>query len=366
MPADNDIEGISLQFDHLCSADDFTPENGFDLFSFIFGALWSWKPNKNIKKVEEILHAVKKDNSRDFHDSGIQSIKARTQLLCGKNTLREFVTLIIRLKRPESSVREHLLRRQKAKGQHHPAEIDTVDTRLGKKVLVAQENLHKFWQRWFSLFESADIYRDFEKKILSDPDNPSQVQGARDSAARMDGILSSYGIDKKQRHLAHFRNIYFTTQRIFCYNRTLFFDCDTGRAKLYSPMSSCPFRKNQHEKIEELQAFYGTDNFNAIKTDSKSMKETSSDREKSEKKGREDEKKELMKKRDDAIQYITQNALPGNSGISGISSASSFGAVRKTALKRLGRRGVRFVDGSFVNRFGQPITANLAYRHYSI
>lgn len=363
----NDVEEIGLQFEELCSADDFNSVKGLNLFSFIFAALWSWELKATEEKVTEILRKVKQNNFDDFKDSGIKSIKARAKLLCGRNTLKEFVTIMLKLRRPGSSVYMNRVLNQKRRARTDPSGQDNDNDKTSSH-MIAREELHQFWQRWFSLFETAEIYRDFENKILSHPDNPSEKVKARQTSARIDGILGGFKIDKEQRRHWHFDHVYAATQSIFCYNRTLFFDCDSGNSKMYSPLKSCPFQRNNHNMVEPLMDFYNKPESVKTKTKNKDPVQEARDKDDLIKEGERNKEKELRDRRTLVTEYHNENphhsANPPHSA-SGGGSSNNFGAVRSSILERLGRKGVRFAGGSFLNRFGQPISADKAYRHYA-
>lgn len=354
---DGDINEIGLQFLTLCSKDDFTNKNGLDFFHFIFGALWSWKLNKNIRKVGRILVRIKKDNVKEFESTNFGDIKSKAKLICGRDTLQRFVNIVLKLRKPNSSIEEHSLRRnvhQSARNPNFKQSYDIPYLEDSKSDI----DLDNFWKRWFSLFQSAKIYRAFEAQVLEFHDSPSEEKAARLRSMRHSGMLSTFRIDRKGREYLHFQNLYAVTQKHFCYYRTMFIECGDGSAKMFSPGRSCPFVRLTEDKVPQLDEHYKTPGYSNINTRTDADIEEER-RNKLRKEGEETYIKKQGKTRDDAIALIKDSEPFSRT------TSSGFGAIRTNVLRHLRHRGVRYIRGSFVNRFGQTISVDRAYRHYS-
>jgi len=315
-----------LHWETLCSNDDFTVNNGTDVFYFLWGGVIR---KSSESRVAGILRDIKKSSDEMaelFEEVQFGDVKDKAKKICGDSQTKKLVKLL------------------------------KANTRVpGSK----SKALEKFWIDWFSLFEDADIYKEFEKIILS-KDGPSAGQKYRHDVSIGDSILPHKWADSGREDRNTFSDLYRAAQIYYCYYRSMFIECDSGSAKFWKAGRSCPFARTKHSRVATLWDHYS----GGGKFQDKDTKVVDDEEERKKK------EKDLQAKIDSGIKDAQDKegevlrSIRARQGISSEASSLAFG-TRKRVLKKLRRHGVTFGNGTFTNRFGQSISPNSAFSYYT-
>jgi len=224
----------------LCSSEGFTTDNAIDLMYFVFehadnrgwlGAKTA-KTNEVIRRTRQTL---KESINTSFYDkTGLQSIDvpAATRIITDYKPLIRFTTLAVNLDNKSLNLATRMkLWWSGVYPMHHP----------WNEFHPMYDAIKLYWLNWFSQFKDVSVFKQFESIVRSDDRSLSKQLAQAEQNSRMRPLDDTKDLQMLQQRRNFFLYMWRRSENIFCYYRTLFYECDTPYLGSAIPSSHCPF-----------------------------------------------------------------------------------------------------------------------------